>query len=413
MLQTTSGNATSTDPMELATDNSAASSRAPECILVVDDEPSIDRLYTQRFRHEIASGEWKFIFAHDGLEALQKLRETPDVAVLLVDLNMPQMDGLTFLGELAKLHLAGKAVVVSAYGDMKNIRAAMNRGAFDFLCKPVDFQDVETTIRKTLQQVQEIRQSRRAEEYRQAKEAAEHDLKQLEKLEILRDDLTQMIVHDMRTPMTSFIGGLEVMQMWGDLSVRQRNCLTISLRGGTALVAMINDLLDVSKMEAGLLRLNLQEVHLEELIAVVLEQVVQLGEQCGLQLQTKIAPDLPTLHADADKLQRTLMNLFSNSIKFTPAGGEITLSVKQSDDGKSIVFVVTDTGYGVPEEERERIFDKYSQVERFKQDKMVSSGLGLTFCKMVAEAHGGCIWVESEAGEGSMFFLTLPLTPTA
>lgn len=116
------------------------------------------------------------------------------------------------------------------------------------------------------------------EQYRQAKEAAEHDLKQLKKLEGLRDDLTQMIVHDMRTPMTSFIGGLEVMQMWGDLSARQRNCLTISLRGGAALVAMINDLLDVSKMEAGLLRLNLQEVQLEEPVAVVRQQVVQLAE---------------------------------------------------------------------------------------------------------------------------------------
>ncbi len=390
-------------------DGSVAPSGAPSCILVVDDEPSIDRLYQQRFRREIACGEWKFVFAHDGLEALQKLQENPDVSVLLVDLNMPQMEGLTFLGEMARLNLPARAIVVSAYGDMKNIRAAMNRGAFDFLCKPVDFQDVETTIRKTLRHVQDIRQSRQMEEYRQAKEAAEHDLKQLEKLEVLRDDLTQMIVHDMRTPMTSFIGSLEVMQMWGDLSTRQRNCLTISLRGGAALVTMINDLLDVSKMEAGVLRMEMQEMQIKELVVLVMQQVVQLAEQCGLKLEAEVAPDLPPLRADADKLQRTLMNLLSNSIKFTPTGGEITLAVRQSDDRKSIVFVVTDTGYGVSEEDKERIFDKYSQIEGFKRGKMVSSGLGLTFCKMVAEGHGGRIWVESEEGQGSRFFLTLPM----
>ena len=119
-------------------------------ILVVDDEPDVEALVSQRFRREIRKGELEFIFAHDGQEALDMLGEDPDVLMVLSDINMPRMDGLTLLSHLEEQHDKLKTVVVSAYGDMDNIRTAMNRGAFDFVTKPIDFSDLETTIRKTL-----------------------------------------------------------------------------------------------------------------------------------------------------------------------------------------------------------------------------------------------------------------------
>lgn len=122
-------------------------------IMVVDDEPDVEALVTQRFRREIRKGELEFVFAHDGQEALDLLAEDPNVLMVLSDINMPKMDGLTLLGHLEELHQKLKTVVVSAYGDMDNIRTAMNRGAFDFVTKPIDFSDLETTIRKTLRQV--------------------------------------------------------------------------------------------------------------------------------------------------------------------------------------------------------------------------------------------------------------------
>ncbi len=127
----------------------------PAKILVVDDEPDLEVLIRQRFRRHIHQQEWHFAFAHNGLEALEMLREDPEFDLVLTDINMPEMDGLTLLGELPALNSVLKAVVVTAYGDMGNIRTAMHRGAYDFLTKPIDFADLEVTIIRTLAHVQQ------------------------------------------------------------------------------------------------------------------------------------------------------------------------------------------------------------------------------------------------------------------
>ena len=116
-------------------------------VLIVDDEPDIELLIRQRFKRR--AGEFQFVFASNGQEALERLQEDPEVEVVVTDINMPVMDGLTLLSRLPGANRLVKAVILSAYGDMPNIRTAMNRGAFDFLTKPIDFHDFETTIRKT------------------------------------------------------------------------------------------------------------------------------------------------------------------------------------------------------------------------------------------------------------------------
>ncbi len=131
-------------------------------ILVVDDEEDLELLIKQKFRRQIRENIYEFSFAHNGVEALQKLEENPDIDIVLSDINMPQMDGLTLLVKLNDVSPIIKTVIVSAYGDMQNIRTAMNRGAFDFLCKPVDFKDLEVTIQKTMQYVKQLRETLRA-----------------------------------------------------------------------------------------------------------------------------------------------------------------------------------------------------------------------------------------------------------
>jgi adenylate cyclase len=128
-------------------------------ILVADDEADLEMLIKQKFRRQIREHEYEFLFAANGCEALEKLKQNDDVDVVLSDINMPEMDGLTLLTELGTLSPLIKAVIVSAYGDMDNIRTAMNRGAFDFLCKPVNFDDLEVTMKKTIHHVQQLRQT--------------------------------------------------------------------------------------------------------------------------------------------------------------------------------------------------------------------------------------------------------------
>ena len=122
----------------------------PYRILIVDDEPDVEALVLQRMRQKIRSGEYSFVFASNGVEALDVLKEEKDVDIVVSDINMPHMDGLTLLEQIPKVDPNVRAIIVSAYGDMKNIRTAMRKGAFDFITKPIDFDDLEVTISRTI-----------------------------------------------------------------------------------------------------------------------------------------------------------------------------------------------------------------------------------------------------------------------
>lgn len=381
-------------------------------ILIVDDEPDLELLMRQRFRRLIRSGEYELFFAHNGIEALQTLQKENDIGVMLTDINMPQMDGLALLDELKRLnqqpgHLV-KAIVVSAYGDMDNIRTAMNRGAFDFLVKPIDFGDVESTIVKTLDYVEQLHENRRVEEYRIAKEVAEENFAKLQQLEIARDSLVHMIVHDLRTPLTSILTGIQMVDSFGELSEPQREIIDIAAAGGQTLLDMINDLLNISKMENGALKLNSVEVRSHFIGQQALNQVRHLAQHKTIDLQQDLAEDLPAFSADDELLCRVLVNLISNSIKFTPRGGMVHLSTSHNAQDNIIFFEIRDNGQGIPAESIESIFDKFGQVEGTSGTR-TSTGLGLTFCKLAIEAHGGSIWVESTVGTGSKFSFSLPL----
>src|SRR5689334_2741082 len=133
-------------------------------VLIVDDEPDLEVLIRQRFRKRIKEGDFQFVFARNGQEALNKLHEDPSLDLVISDINMPVMDGLTLLLRLADVDRLLKMVVVSAYGDMQNIRTAMNRGAYDFLTKPIDFRDFEVTLNKAVQELETIKEGLHARE---------------------------------------------------------------------------------------------------------------------------------------------------------------------------------------------------------------------------------------------------------
>lgn len=147
--------------------------KPPPRILVVDDEPDLEELVKQRFRRRMRSGDISFVFARDGEQALDMLTQGSDIDMVLSDINMPRMDGLTLLGKLKELDVDARSVIVSAYGDMANIRTAMNLGAFDFLTKPIEFDDLEITVEKTLKDIAKLRDAQRQ---KQAEERAKQAL---------------------------------------------------------------------------------------------------------------------------------------------------------------------------------------------------------------------------------------------
>lgn len=251
-----------------------------------------------------------------------------------------------------------------------------------------------------------------------ARQAATHfhlreSYARLRELEAMRDSLTQMIVHDLRTPLTSLLGGLDTLPALGELNADQMEFVNLAGDGGRTLLGLINDMLDVSKMESGTMPLERKELDVEGVASAAVRQVHGMVLERDIHLDISIARDLPVVSADADKIQRVLVNLLGNAAKFTPDGGHISLFVVE-DDGGGLRFGVQDTGEGIPAADLERIFEKFGQVESRKAGRKMSTGLGLTFCKMAVEAHNGRIWAESEPGSGSLFQFTLPPeAPTA
>lgn len=225
---------------------------------------------------------------------------------------------------------------------------------------------------------------------------------QLRAAELQRDEMVHMLVHDLRNPLTSLLAGMHLIDDMSPLDPMQKQALDISRRGGDALLTMINEVLDVSKGEAGHLQLQLQDTDLPALMASACEQVSHLAIRSRVRLEQQ-APALPTCQLDSDKLRRVLVNLLANAIQHSP-DGHVLLSAEALGDGR-VALHVSDNGLGIAADRISRVFDKFGS-EASRQG--ASTGLGLAFCKLVVEAHGGSIRVDSELGRGATFTLELP-----
>ncbi len=230
-----------------------------------------------------------------------------------------------------------------------------------------------------------------------------------------RNERTRLLVHDLRTPLNSLLLGLKTIPLLGDLNQDQNESLQLALRGGKTLVQLVDDLLDAEAAEEGgaaSLRIT-AGLDATQLLAQAVSQVAALAAHRGLSLAIEATlgddaqPQMVTFDADADKLLRALVNLLSNAVKFTPAKGKVSISAR---DGDFIVFSVRDTGEGIAPENLQRIFERYVHLDSSAQlaSSQRSSGLGLSFVKAVAEAHGGRIEVTSVVGEGSVFSMVIP-----
>jgi signal transduction histidine kinase len=230
---------------------------------------------------------------------------------------------------------------------------------------------------------------------------------QIIQLQELRDALIHMIVHDLRTPLVNVIGGLQLVVDRDYDQEMTEKFVPIAAAGAADLLEMVNTLLDINKMEQGKLELNLEEVNFDELVQEAAQQVSESIRQYEHELAFDLDSQCPPIQADAAMLARVLVNLLGNAIKFTPQGGHIRLASHCCEN--ALEFSVTDDGYGIPSEDQAHIFDKFGQAKTRQEGHMYSSGLGLTFCKMAVEAHGGQISLTSQVDRGSTFTVVIPV----
>ena len=235
-----------------------------------------------------------------------------------------------------------------------------------------------------------------------------HDITQEKQLEQMREDLTSMIVHDLKNPLAGVIGFAEIM-----LNRSRKNgindfehFLESILQQANTMHDMVNNILEVHKMEDGTMEVEKEIAEFSEIIVKAVQQVEVSAKQKNVTIHSDLPEDFPTIFVDQAKIVRLFANILSNGIKYTPENGSIFIHTRIQRD--SILTAITDTGQGIPSEYLDTIFDRFAQVNRKKQGKAASVGLGLYFCKMVVEAHGGKIWAESEEGKGSTFYFTIP-----
>jgi signal transduction histidine kinase len=221
-----------------------------------------------------------------------------------------------------------------------------------------------------------------------------------------KSDFLATMSHELRTPLNAIIGFSEVLheQMFGELNERQLAYVSDVLEAGRHLLSLINDVLDLAKIEAGRMELELSSVAIPEILRSAVSMLSERASGAGLTLAIDTEPEEITITADERRVRQIVFNLLSNAVKFTPSGGRVDLSAL-AEDGR-VEIAVADTGPGIPPEELERIFEEFEQATAGK--KAEGTGLGLPLSRRLVELHGGRLWVESEPGKGSTFRFTLP-----
>jgi len=228
----------------------------------------------------------------------------------------------------------------------------------------------------------------------------------------LKSQFLANMSHELRSPLNSIIGftGIVLQGIAGELNEEQKKQLSMVYESSKHLLNLINDILDLSKIEAQKITINYGSVNINELIKMVGKMVSPMVEEKGLYFKTEIAVNIPeSIYGDRNRIKQILINLLVNSVKFTERG-EICLSCTPSENKKSILFAVRDTGIGIKKEDLETIFDSFTQIETVKKDKPQGTGLGLAISKKMVEMMGGKIWVESRYGKGAQFYFTIPVS---
>lgn len=361
-------------------------------ILVADDN-RITLVVLKELLEDEGYNVWT---ATNGLEALERVSENmPDL--IISDIMMPEMDGFEVCERLKSDESTSfiPIVIVTVLDEKDERLRCVSLGADDFLIKPIDEVELTTRVKSLLKR-------------KELHDELAQNYEQLQQLETYRDDLIHMIVHDMRSPLTAVTGYLQLLEMKiGSQPPDIEKDITQIQSSASILTRMVNDLLSITKIENEQLQLNQVGTDLKKLIedAITLAKVTNLNEPSNIS--ASLSEDLPLLYVDKDLIYRVVTNLVTNAIKYAPGDGKIV--VKAKSDGQKVIVSVEDTGPGIPEEFQEMIFDKFGTVGANQEAQRVSTGLGLAFCKLAIEEHGGEIGVEGEVGEGSRFWFSLPL----
>jgi len=366
-------------------------------ILVVDDDPRNRKLLEE---YLLGAG-YDVRLAADGRTALTMASERPPDLVLL-DVMMPDLSGLEVCRQLKndpRTRLCQVALVTALDGVPQRVEG-LDTGADDYIAKPLRREEFMAKVRSML------RARRLTADLDEARETLSQKNAKLEELEGLKETLTQTLVHDLKNPLAAVLGNLELMERKADESLL--HLVRRSKAAAWRMHQMILNLLDIAQLEEGKLLLRPETIDAGALARKACQEMEGGATQRGVSLQIVAEESVAVLKGDGAVLRRVLDNLLSNAIEHSPQGGVVRVAVTPCDEG--IEIAVADQGAGVPPEYRERIFEKFQRLENRKSVPGANRGLGLTFCRLAVEAHGGTIWVDDAPAGGALFRALLPAT---
>jgi two-component system sensor histidine kinase/response regulator len=372
-------------------------------ILVVDDEKDIREML---FKTLTRLGGFCVKLAEDAEEALRRI-EQEKYDLVLTDLKMPGKDGLQLVTEISKLKPEILTVLMTGHGSIDSALEAMKQGASDYLTKPLNINELIVRLQRVLEERQRLV---KLKDFVSQLEKANQELRRVDHM---KSEFVSIASHELRTPLATIKNAVQLVLKGkaGEVNETQGNFLSMAEKNIDRLIKILNNLLDLSRIEYGKIEMKSEELELKGIVEFILASLTPQANEKPLHLRMEVPEGLPLVYGDREKIEQVLMNLVGNAIKFTPEGGEISVSARPThDEGDMVAISVKDSGIGIPKDQLGKVFDKFYQVEGSLHRSLSGTGLGLSITKGLVEANEGRIWAESEVGKGSIFTFTLPVS---
>jgi signal transduction histidine kinase len=387
----------------------------PGHLLIIDDEEEILKALQRQFRRE-----YNVHLAANAERGYQIMTQHP-IQVIISDQRMPGITGAEFFGRIKTEFPDAVRLLLTGYADIQAVIAAINDGnIFRYIPKPWDPMELDTIVREAFQRYALIVQNRRLVlELKETNTRLEHRVSErtaeleeanerLKALNAQKDAFLGMAAHDLRTPITIIRGYTDLLKHPKARPEDTRQSIDIIRESLDQMLALLDDLLDITAIESGNLTLRPQIVAIPPFIERVARLNRFISDPKGITLLTDVSPDLPPVAFDIRRIEQVLNNLLSNAFKFSHSDTTVTLAVQPVDTG--VEFSVTDQGQGIPADELDKVFGEFQRVSTRPTGNETSTGLGLSICKRIIHLHNGHIGVTSTPGLGSRFFFILPFT---
>ena len=373
-------------------------------VLMVEDNPADGLVVKKRLQKDNAF-DYEVTHVVSGEEALISL-EKNSYDIVLLDYNLPKMGGMEILAVIKRKNIEVPVVMVTGQGDEIVAAQLIKEGALDYLPKRENYEDaVPFMIRKTIAEFKsKLERVRLQEEITLRKEELEQINGQLKELDRMKSDFVANVVHELRTPLTIIKGNLDNIDKGfaGEVHPKQKEILGDVFRVINRLARLVNDLLDLSKIESGKMELNKESLDIVALAGEIVKTFETLASAKNVSLVKEFPGNALNVNADKDKLTQVFINLMGNAIKFTDNG---SVTIRIIDMQGEVEVEIQDTGLGIPQDQADKIFDKFVRVVAEKKE---GTGLGLPIAKDIVVLHKGRMRIESEVGKGSKFIFILP-----